>query len=168
MWSKLVSHWLAIKFTMFASRWLFCTPYFTREISTWCTPIKHQFAPRSMVEAKSSKRKYGPWTPRTRVGCYGHSTDFTVSSQAQVKSKTQIDFQDTSLTITSNADPTYGDEPRNRASKGWSGFGMGCQLAPKFLWSSQLNPHPNEWWSAWSISQQKDSFVPCQNRTQFS
>ena len=58
-------------------------------ISTGCTPTKHQSAHRSKAAAKWSRPKFGPWTRKTRVGCYGLSTDFTAFSQALSKLATK-------------------------------------------------------------------------------
>ena len=55
-------------------------------ISTWCTPTKHQFGHKLKAAAKWSRPKLEPWTRRTRVGCYGLSTDFTASSLALFRS----------------------------------------------------------------------------------
>ena len=74
-----------------SSKSLFVWHWFRNEqvaiwISTWCTPTKHQFGHKFEAAAKWSRPKFGPWTRRTRVGCYGLSGDFTASSLGLVRS----------------------------------------------------------------------------------
>ncbi len=53
-------------------------------ISTWCIPIKHQFAHKSKAAVKWSKPKFGPWTLKKHVGYYGLSMDFTASNMGPI------------------------------------------------------------------------------------